>query len=109
MLHQAAGWTGTPALCCVLADHATRPTAACTTHLDALQAQVQQLIGDLQRAEERCVLLEAEVREEVADEMAQVGWRSADKTGWVWCPSQAWGVHDMGCGRLCLEVGSACL
>ena len=38
-----------------------------------VQAQVQQLIGDLQRAEERCVLLEAEVREEVADEMAQVG------------------------------------
>lgn len=36
-----------------------------------LQAQVQQLIADLQRAEERCVLLEAEVREEVADEMAQ--------------------------------------
>lgn len=43
---------------------------------------MQQLIGDLQRAEERCVLLEAEVREEVADEMAQVGWRgSADGTG----------------------------
>lgn len=38
----------------------------------ALQAQVQQLIGDLQKAEERCVLLEAEVREEVAEEMAQV-------------------------------------
>ena len=38
-----------------------------------LQAQVQQLIADLQKAEERCVVLEAEVREEVADEMAQVG------------------------------------
>ncbi|KAL4448014.1 hypothetical protein ABPG75_005233 [Micractinium tetrahymenae] len=38
----------------------------------ALQAQVQQLIADLQKAEERCVLLEAEVREEVADEMAQL-------------------------------------
>lgn len=50
--------------------------------LPAVQAQVQQLIADLQRAEERCVLLEAEVREEVADEMAQVGWRgSADGTG----------------------------
>ena len=34
---------------------------------------MQQLIADLQRAEERCVLLEAEVREEVAEEMAQVG------------------------------------
>ena len=32
---------------------------------NAMQAQVQQLIADLQRAEERCVLLEAEVREEV--------------------------------------------
>lgn len=38
----------------------------------ALQAQVQQLIVDLQAAEERCVMMEAEVREEVADEMAQV-------------------------------------
>lgn len=42
---------------------------------------MQQLIGDLQRAEERCVLLEAEVREEVADEMAQVGGQGA--VGWV--------------------------
>lgn len=38
---------------------------------------MQQLIGDLQKAEERCVLMEAEVREEVADEMAQVGQRGA--------------------------------
>ncbi|PSC76545.1 Kinesin KIF19 [Micractinium conductrix] len=37
-----------------------------------LQAQVQQLIGDLQRAEERCVLLEADVRAEVAEEMGQL-------------------------------------
>lgn len=38
----------------------------------ALQAQVQHLIADLQAAQERCVVLEAEVREEVAEEMAQV-------------------------------------
>ena len=38
----------------------------------ALQAQVQRLIGELQAAEERCVLVEAEVRQEVAEEMAQV-------------------------------------
>lgn len=36
---------------------------------------MQQLIADLQQAEERCVLVEAEVREEVANEMAQVRWR----------------------------------
>ncbi|KAI3438404.1 hypothetical protein D9Q98_000836 [Chlorella vulgaris] len=38
----------------------------------ALQAQVQHLIADLQAAQERCVVLEAEVREEVAEEMAQL-------------------------------------
>ena len=37
-----------------------------------LQAQVQRLIVELQAAEERCVLVEAEVRQEVAEEMAQV-------------------------------------
>lgn len=42
---------------------------------------MQQLIGDLQKAEERCVLLEAEVREEVADEMAQVGGRGKGQDG----------------------------
>ena len=47
--------------------------AACSpSSLSPLQAQVQQLIGDLQRAEERCVLLEADVRAEVAEEMGQV-------------------------------------
>jgi hypothetical protein len=37
-----------------------------------LQAQVQQLIKDLQAAEERAVLVEAEVREEVALELAEL-------------------------------------
>lgn len=37
-----------------------------------LQAQVHGLLADLQKAEERCVLVEAEVRQEVAEEMAQV-------------------------------------
>ncbi|PRW57364.1 Kinesin KIF19 [Chlorella sorokiniana] len=57
-------WEGTPAT--PLGDGEEDEATA------ALQDQVQQLIGDLQRAEERCVLLEAEVREEVADEMAQL-------------------------------------
>lgn len=71
--------TGTP---CDAADAArpeedyggspTTPVDAEDDVASALQAQVQQLIGDLQKAEERCVLLEAEVREEVADEMAQL-------------------------------------
>lgn len=47
---------------------------------------MQQLISDLQKAEERCVLLEAEVREEVAEEMAQVrgqlGQRAAGRAPW---------------------------
>lgn len=38
----------------------------------ALQAQVQQLLQDLQAAEERAVVLEGEVREEVAAEMGQL-------------------------------------
>ncbi|KAL4444957.1 hypothetical protein ABPG77_004007 [Micractinium sp. CCAP 211/92] len=50
----------------------TTPADAEEEAAAALQVQVQQLIGDLQKAEERCVLLEAEVREEVADEMAQL-------------------------------------
>ncbi|GAB4824165.1 hypothetical protein N2152v2_011211 [Parachlorella kessleri] len=37
-----------------------------------LQAQVQELMAQLQRAEERCILVEAEVREEVAQEMEQL-------------------------------------
>jgi hypothetical protein len=43
---------------------------------------VQGLVVELQAAQERCVLLEAEVREEVAEEMAQVGWGGG---GGGWC------------------------
>ena len=44
----------------------------CAWDCHVTRLQVQQLIVDLQRAEERCVVVEAEVREEVAEEMAQV-------------------------------------
>lgn len=40
--------------------------------LEELQAQIQQLLKDLQAAEEKTVLVEAEVREEVASEMAEL-------------------------------------